>query len=40
MDFGIFLDFTVRQGRKQPDACKESFCLVDLADESGLDTNG
>lgn len=38
MDFGIFLDFTVRQGRKQPDAFREAFQLVDIADETGLDT--
>lgn len=40
MAFGIFLDFTVRPGRKQRDASQESFALVDLADETGLDTNG
>ena len=38
MDFGIFLDFTVRQGRQQADAFQESFALVDLAEETGLDT--
>jgi alkanesulfonate monooxygenase SsuD/methylene tetrahydromethanopterin reductase-like flavin-dependent oxidoreductase (luciferase family) len=38
MDFGIFLDFTVRQGRQQADAFRESFALVDLAEETGLDT--
>jgi alkanesulfonate monooxygenase SsuD/methylene tetrahydromethanopterin reductase-like flavin-dependent oxidoreductase (luciferase family) len=38
MDFGIFLDFSVRQGGKQPDAFRESFNLVDMAEETGLDT--
>ena len=38
MDFGIFLDFTVRQGCNQVDAFRESFDLVDIAEETGLDT--
>jgi alkanesulfonate monooxygenase SsuD/methylene tetrahydromethanopterin reductase-like flavin-dependent oxidoreductase (luciferase family) len=38
MDFGIFLDFTVRRGGKQPDAFREAFDLADIADETGLDT--
>src|ERR671914_2301324 len=38
MDFGIFLDFTLRPGGTPEEAFKESFDLVDLAEKSGLDT--
>jgi alkanesulfonate monooxygenase SsuD/methylene tetrahydromethanopterin reductase-like flavin-dependent oxidoreductase (luciferase family) len=38
MDFGIFLDFQLRKGGTQQEAFRESFELVDLADEMGLDT--
>jgi alkanesulfonate monooxygenase SsuD/methylene tetrahydromethanopterin reductase-like flavin-dependent oxidoreductase (luciferase family) len=38
MDFGIFLDFVLRPGGTPEEAFKESFDLVDLAEESGLDT--
>jgi alkanesulfonate monooxygenase SsuD/methylene tetrahydromethanopterin reductase-like flavin-dependent oxidoreductase (luciferase family) len=37
MDFGIFLDFPV-QGGTHENAFKETFELVDLAEETGLDT--
>ena len=38
MDFGIFLDFTLRPGGTPEDAFQESFALVDLAEAAGLDT--
>src|SRR6266850_3202416 len=38
MDFGVFLDFVLRPGGTPEEAFKESFDLVDLAEESGLDT--
>lgn len=38
MDFGMFLDFQVRRGGTQEEAFRETFQLVDLADEMGLDT--
>jgi alkanesulfonate monooxygenase SsuD/methylene tetrahydromethanopterin reductase-like flavin-dependent oxidoreductase (luciferase family) len=38
MDFGIFLDFSTRQGLTQTEAFREAFDLVDLAEERGLDT--
>jgi alkanesulfonate monooxygenase SsuD/methylene tetrahydromethanopterin reductase-like flavin-dependent oxidoreductase (luciferase family) len=38
MDFGIFLDFVLRPGGTPEEAFKESFDLVDLAEQSGLDT--
>ena len=38
MDFGIFLDFSTRQGLTQSEAFREAFGLVDLAEERGLDT--
>src|SRR5438552_5357298 len=38
MDFGIFLDFQVRQGRTHEDTFRENFELVELADEIGIDT--
>src|SRR5229473_8618287 len=38
MDFGIFLDFVLRQGGTHAEAFKEAFDLVDLAEASGLDT--
>ena len=38
MDFGIFLDFSLRPGTTQEEAFRESFELVDLAEETGLDT--
>ena len=37
-DFGIFLDFQMRQGGTQEEAFSETFELVDLAEEMGLDT--
>ena len=38
MDFGIFLDFSTRKGLKQNTAFREAFDLVDIAEETGLDT--
>ena len=38
MDFGMFLDFSTRQGRGHESAFQEAFDLVDLAEETGLDT--
>ena len=38
MDFGVFLDFAARKGATPNDIFKESFKLVDLAEQSGLDT--
>ena len=38
MDFGIFLDFVIRQGSNQPGTFSEAFNMVDLAEEMGLDT--
>lgn len=38
MDFGIFLDFSARRGQTQSDAFQEAFELVDVAEETGLDT--
>src|ERR671936_2493090 len=38
MDFGIFLDFVLRQGGTHEAAFKEAFDLVDLAEASGIDT--
>ncbi len=38
MDFGIFLDFSTRQGLNHSTAFRESFNLVDIAEETGLDT--
>jgi alkanesulfonate monooxygenase SsuD/methylene tetrahydromethanopterin reductase-like flavin-dependent oxidoreductase (luciferase family) len=38
MDFGIFLDFALRPGGTAEGAFKESFELVDLAEEMGIDT--
>ena len=38
MDFGIFLDFPIPRGGSHADAFQETFELVDLADEFGLDT--
>src|SRR4029453_4233327 len=38
MDFGIFLDFVLRQGGTHEQAFKEAFDLVDVAEASGLDT--
>lgn len=38
MDFGIFLDFQLRRGGTQEEAFRETFQLVDLAEETGLDT--
>ena len=38
MDFGMFLDFSNRRGGTHEDTFKENFELVDLAEESGLDT--
>lgn len=38
MDFGIFLDFSTRPGLRQDSAFREAFALVDIAEETGLDT--
>ena len=38
MDFGMFLDFSTRPGRGHESAFQEAFDLVDLAEETGLDT--
>jgi len=38
MDFGIFLDFLLRAGGTQADAFREAFDLIDLAEETGLDS--
>ncbi|MBM3941989.1 MAG: LLM class flavin-dependent oxidoreductase [SAR202 cluster bacterium] len=38
MNFGVFLDFSTRQGGTQPAAFRENFDLVDLAETTGLDT--
>ena len=38
MDFGIFMDFLLREGGTQADAFKEAFELIDLAEETGLDS--
>jgi alkanesulfonate monooxygenase SsuD/methylene tetrahydromethanopterin reductase-like flavin-dependent oxidoreductase (luciferase family) len=38
MDFGIFLDFALRPGGTAEEAFQESFELVDLAEQMGLDT--
>ena len=37
MDFGVFLDFTVRPGQTQGECFREYFDLVDLAEQTGLD---
>jgi alkanesulfonate monooxygenase SsuD/methylene tetrahydromethanopterin reductase-like flavin-dependent oxidoreductase (luciferase family) len=38
MDFGIFLDFPIRRGGTHEEAFQETSELVDLAEETGLDT--
>ena len=38
MDFGVFLDFSVRRGQTQGECFREYFDLVDLAEQTGLDT--
>ncbi len=38
MDFGIFLDFAARREATASDIYREAFDLVDVAEESGLDT--
>ena len=38
MDFGVFWDFASRKGATPNEIFQESFDLVDLAEESGLDT--
>ena len=38
MDFGVFLDFTRRSGASQEETFQESFRLVDMAEEVGLDS--
>ena len=38
MDYGIFLDFVRRRGASQEETFRESFELVDLAEEMGLDS--
>ncbi|GIS83260.1 MAG: hypothetical protein CM1200mP15_18920 [Dehalococcoidia bacterium] len=35
MDFGMFLDFSTRQGRGHESAFQEAFDLVDLAEGLG-----
>jgi alkanesulfonate monooxygenase SsuD/methylene tetrahydromethanopterin reductase-like flavin-dependent oxidoreductase (luciferase family) len=38
MDFGINVDFAVRRGATHDESFQESFGLIDLAEEMGLDT--
>lgn len=38
MDFGIFLDFLIRDGSTHNDAFREAMTLVDLAEKNGLDS--
>ncbi|MSQ06695.1 MAG: LLM class flavin-dependent oxidoreductase [Dehalococcoidia bacterium] len=38
MNFGAFLDFATRQGGTQASSFREAFDMVDLAEETGLDT--
>ncbi|MCH7713113.1 MAG: LLM class flavin-dependent oxidoreductase [Chloroflexi bacterium] len=38
MDFGVFLDFSRRKGSTQAQIFREAFELVDIAEETGLDT--
>ena len=38
MDFGVFLDFSRRKGSTQAEIFREAFELVDIAEETGLDT--
>lgn len=38
MDFGVFLDFNRRKGSTQAQIFQEAFELVDIAEETGLDT--
>ena len=38
MDFGVFLDFIRRRGATQEETFRESFDLVDLGEEMGLDS--
>ena len=38
MDFGVFLDFIRRRGYSQEETFRESFDLVDLGEEMGLDS--
>ena len=38
MDFGVFLDFASRKGATPNEIFQESFDLVDLAEQSGVDT--
>jgi len=38
MDFGIFMDFYSTRGLTQNEVFKEAFDLVDLAEETGLDS--
>ena len=38
MDFGIFLDFLLRKGGTQAEAFREAFDLIDMAEETGLDS--
>ena len=38
MDFGVFLDFSRRKGSTHAQIFREAFELVDIAEETGLDT--
>lgn len=38
MNFGVFLDFSTRQGGTQASAFREAFGMVDLSETAGLDT--
>ena len=38
MDCGIFMEFGTRQGHSQSEAFREAFDLIDVAEETGLDT--
>ena len=38
MDFGVFLDFIRRRGYSQEETFRESFDLIDLGEEMGLDS--
>ena len=38
MDFGAFLDFGMRRGGTPEETYQENFKLIDLAEETGLDT--
>ena len=38
MDFGIFMEFGTRQGHSHSESFSEAFELIDVAEETGLDT--